>query len=164
MPVLVQWITSDKRRHDIGEELRVRDSDSTSLSVRVPNAWAQYVTGVEAVGYDERISLSPGTSAGTWGLTIANDTLPGWLYVEVQIDGAAYYGDGVCADGGDNDDERVWSSPVWFDVTDDLDGDGYAHDVDCNDNVARINPGARDRPGNGTDENCDGVDATRRGG
>jgi len=119
---------------------------------------------VEAVGYDERISLSPGTATGMWGLTIANDTLPGWLYVEVQIDGAAYYGAGVCADGGDNDDERVWSSPVWFDVTDDLDGDGYAHDADCNDDMPRIHPGARDRPGNGVDENCDGADATPLGG
>lgn len=40
----------------------------------------------------------------------------------------------------------------------DHDGDGFANDVDCNDCVPQINPGAYDFPGNGVDEDCSGAD------
>jgi hypothetical protein len=158
MPVFVQWTTSDGARHSIGEELVVRDGDATALSVRIPMGWEAFVTDVNAVGYSDRFSLRE-RMPGRWTASIPNGALPSWLYVEVSIDGAAYYGAGVCDDGGADDREFVWSSPAWFEVTNDLDGDGYAYDVDCNDDRARVNPGARDVPGNGVDENCDGVDA-----
>jgi hypothetical protein len=43
----------------------------------------------------------------------------------------------------------------------DLDGDGYNGPAtpDCNDADPAINPAAKDVPGNGVDENCDGADA-----
>jgi uncharacterized repeat protein (TIGR01451 family) len=42
----------------------------------------------------------------------------------------------------------------------DADADGYLFFEECNDQNAAINPGVADIPGNGIDENCDGVDGT----
>ncbi|HKP95695.1 MAG TPA: sulfatase-like hydrolase/transferase, partial [Fibrobacteria bacterium] len=41
----------------------------------------------------------------------------------------------------------------------DGDGDGFLPGADCDDGDPRSHPGARDLPGNGVDEDCDGLDA-----
>ncbi|MDQ3001008.1 MAG: sulfatase-like hydrolase/transferase [Fibrobacterota bacterium] len=41
----------------------------------------------------------------------------------------------------------------------DADGDGYLPAAECDDRNPRAHPGARDVPGNGVDEDCDGIDA-----
>jgi hypothetical protein len=41
----------------------------------------------------------------------------------------------------------------------DADRDGFLPGRDCDDGDARVHPGAKDVPGNGVDEDCDGLDA-----
>ncbi len=52
------------------------------------------------------------------------------------------------------------STPIGCEVVSpgDHDGDGFDNEIDCDDCSPQINPGAYDFPGNGIDEDCDGVD------
>ncbi|MEO6097830.1 MAG: sulfatase-like hydrolase/transferase [Fibrobacteria bacterium] len=54
--------------------------------------------------------------------------------------------------------ESAWTDPTAR-CARDADGDGSLPDVDCDDADPRSHPGAKDAPGNGVDEDCDGLDA-----
>jgi hypothetical protein len=164
MPVLVEWTTDDGTVHSIGEQLRVPNSATkTTVTVRVPAAWQGYVTGVEAIGHTAELALTE-TSPGKWELPITNSSIPGWLYVAVEIDGEALYGAGVCEDGGDDDREFVWSSPTWFYRSAipapiaDADGDGYDEVLDCDDSDDSVHPWATEVIRDDVDQDCNGYD------
>jgi hypothetical protein len=71
------------------------------------------------------------------GLSCSNDGFPG--SVDVQTD----------------DDGQI----TLHCVATDADGDDWAPPADCDDANPDINPGAAEVPGNGVDENCDGLDS-----
>ncbi len=116
VPVQVTWrLARGAGTRGIGEVIDVPSKGYTTLRVRVPTADEGTVTSVHAVGYGTTsYSLTESsTTPGSWSVEIANATIPSWLYVEVEIDGALYYPEG-CDDGGTDDREFVWSSPTWF--------------------------------------------------
>jgi len=89
-----------------------------------------------------------------------------------DLDGDGY-GTGVGCLGTDCNDEDSQVNPGTAEVPydgvdndcdtstldDDLDGDGFDHDLDCNDNDQDINPDAEEICEDGIDQDCDGSDA-----
>jgi Putative metal-binding motif len=114
------------------------------------------ITNDPATPEDERrLSQGCGIFLVPGEFTFAETT---WQAPEATDHGACLITTEVC-DGG-----LCCESEIVINVTtvgDDLDCDGYTSDVDCNDNDARINPGAvTDICGDLIDQDCNGVDPT----
>ena len=156
LPVSVHWTVDDGRTAGIGEALRIREDQSIQLTVSVPPKWAPVVEAVRVVGYEDRIAIDD-LGDGVWSATIDPLDLGRWRYVEVELERAAVYDDD-CVDGPEQDPrEFVWSSPDWFELTDDVDMDGVAFPEDCDDDDASIFPGATEAWYDGVDQDCAGA-------
>ncbi len=94
-----------------------------------------------ATGVYVELNTLEGGGHGAWDATIDGKSLSDLSFdflVEQQQ---------LIVEGCDNQNESM-----------DQDGDGFASNVDCNDNDSSINPNAEEIPNNGIDENCDGMD------
>lgn len=115
----------------LGQDIALPAGDSLTIGVQVPESDAHVITGVWLVTPDGDLPLSP-TAADTWSRNLADDALPAWGYLAVQIDGSAL---DLCDDADDTDEEWEWASPSWMRRVDhDWDADGLSFDDgDCDD-------------------------------
>lgn len=164
LPALVEYWVGDTWLADMGQEPHLDEAQDIDVRLWVPAEMAVYVEQVILRlpnGYSDMTMVA--SDASTWSATLPADDLPPYVYPEVFIDGTSWYGEGVCNDGGDSDQERLWLSPTWFDVGDeepqeDVDEDGYTvEEGDCDDTDRGVNPGRIEVCGSGKDEDCNGL-------
>ncbi len=161
IPVVVDYSSGQELLGGMGEEIDLETAMDVYISVRVPKEQAAFVTQVRLRAEDgASYELFSDEGGGGWSYTLAAESLPDFAFVELGIDGATWYAEEDCNDGGDNDEERIWLSPTWFDVADepeeDLDSDGWTvDDGDCDDEDPAVNPGADEDCDTSGDEDCD---------
>ncbi|MFZ5480020.1 MAG: MopE-related protein [Myxococcota bacterium] len=166
VPATVAWTSAGLPLGGLGDALAVPVGEDLEVRVEVPSGHLSHVTGVDVVTEGARWSLVEDGTGGFDGVVPAAE-VPSWAYVEVEVDGASFYGGaGVCDDGGD-DWEYVWSSPSWIQLRTDWDLDGIESTAgDCDDLDASVYPGAVEVWYDGVDQDCDGAndfDADRDG-
>jgi hypothetical protein len=108
----------------MGEQFDHVTSEAIEFLVSVPTADTAYVTGVTLIQPDTAwtpiMEDEPGRYVGEVDLG-ANNV----VYALVEIDGEAYWGDQAvdCDDGGEDDREFIWTSPIWVDEIAGMDDD-----------------------------------------
>jgi hypothetical protein len=142
----------------MGEVLTVGPTADITLEVSIPMEHAAVVDSVTLLGPETSWVMDP-VAAGVWRLQILGAERPSHVLADVRIDGASWFLGG-CDDGGEDQVEHLWSSPIWFEVamSPDADADGFTvADGDCEDSNPFIYPGAPEAcltPG--ADHDCDG--------
>lgn len=128
----------------LGQDIALPAGQSLNLSVKVPEADAPVVTGVWLITPKEDLALTR-SAPNAWSLTLADNALPAWGYLAVQINGSTL---ATCDDADGTTDEWEWASPAWMSRVDhDWDHDGVSFDAgDCADDdpaVTRCDTGKK---------------------
>jgi Putative metal-binding motif len=164
IPVVVDYSTGGAIVANMGTEIGLPDGQDLDVELRIPAEYAEYVLSVSLVSFDDNVEMTAG-SDGTWTASLEDGSTPDWFYPAIEIDGDAWWGAGVCTDGGPDGVEWIWLSPSWVvDAEPDLDGDGVTWaDGDCDDGDDTVFPGAEEHLADGVDQDCDGLDADQDG-
>ncbi len=157
VPALLRWSSGGAPLGGMGDPVTLPTGQDLTAVLRVPPAYAAYVLDAQVVT-EGRTWAFAASGTSSWTATIATADVPAWAYVQVRLDGLAWWGKGACDDGGKSTDEYLWLSPSWFGTgAGDLDGDGVSVAAgDCDDGDAAIHPGAPDVPYDGVDADCAG--------
>ena len=145
-----------------GDIIRIPADGPVTFRVTMPPEVVPYVHEVVLYTYDDETLLLTDMGGGLFEIAVVLVAPPaGWFaYGSVTLDGDAWWADqGVaCDDGGTDGAEKLWTSPIWFEESMEVDddGDGFAEvHGDCNDDDAMIFPGAEEIA-NHVDDDCDG--------
>ncbi len=97
---------------EMGSDALAPEGADLTVQVRVPADEAGAVVEVVLVGPTGDVYLEP-VSGGVFEAVITSDEVPPWFWTEVRIDGGVWYASS-CDDGGADDQERLWLSPIWL--------------------------------------------------
>jgi len=116
----------------MGEEVVAGEGEEVLFRVSVPLADAPHVAGATLVQPDEATTPMAEVEVGTWeeSLVVVDGVV---AYAVVEVDGGAYWAGVTCDDGGDDERELIWTSPIWIDgeAADDDDDDSAAPEDGC---------------------------------
>ena len=108
----------------MGEEVTIGEGSEVVFRVTVPVTDAGHVTGATLIRPDEATLPMSEAEVGTWEEPLLVD-VGAVVYAVIEIDGAAHWAAAgvTCEDGGEDDRELIWTSPIWLDTgaTDDDD-------------------------------------------
>jgi hypothetical protein len=108
VPVTVDWQVDGVSAGGHGAAPQVPDGSVLNLVLTLPTEWDTQVSSVRARGPGAWWDLVP-DGAGHHTLTLPAAELPGWLYVDVTLDGEQ---PPDCHDGGSDTLEHLWLSPI----------------------------------------------------
>ena len=161
VPVLLTLVDGSGNEVAVaGDVLAPPPQEAVVARVTFPADLAPYVLEVELHDSPQVPTSLPEQAPGVHELELSWWQAPWFGYAIVHLDGDSWYADQgiVCEDGGDDGEERIWTSPIWIEHLDaqDDDGDGYSElDGDCDDMLASVYPGATELD-NHLDDDCDG--------
>ncbi len=115
VPAVIRYRSGDTELGGMGEVLEVPPNAGLEVELRVPAAWQPAVISVVLYGKSYRRRMSD-MGDGSYRALLGTRDLPSYLYATLTLNGAAHYGQGGCEDGGEDQLERIWLSPTWFDA------------------------------------------------
>jgi len=125
IPVRFEALAGGSQLAAMGEETTASAGAEVVFRVAVPVADAALVTGVTLVRPDEATAPMIEVEVGAWEETLVVDDAGIVAYAVVEVDGAAHWAAAAvtCDDGGEDDRELLWTSPIWLDPADGGDDD-----------------------------------------
>ncbi len=107
VPVAVDWQVDGVSVGGHGASPEVPESGRLGLHLTLPTTWSEVVTSARLRGSGQWWELA--ADGDTWSVTVAAADLTDWLYVDLTL---APEVPEDCDDGGEDDLEHVWLSPI----------------------------------------------------
>jgi MYXO-CTERM domain-containing protein len=110
IPAVVSYSSGGEWLGGLGDELLLEAGEPLTVEVSIPEVLAPSVLAAEVVTLDAVLRMGE-EGGGVWSLTLGD--APEVFYVQLRVDGEAWYGEEGCEDGGEDAEERIWLSPSW---------------------------------------------------